>query len=52
MPLRIGFSENGSQYSGLITGQDLEAQLKGRDLGEVLLLPEKHAEERRTGFSG
>lgn len=26
--------------SGLITGQDLEAQLKGRDLGEVLLLPE------------
>ncbi len=26
--------------SGLITGQDLIAQLKGKDLGEVLLLPE------------
>ena len=25
--------------SGLITGQDLEKQLKGRDLGEKLLLP-------------
>ena len=25
--------------SGLITGQDLTAQLKGRDLGEELLIP-------------
>lgn len=38
-PIRNDFFGERITVSGLITGQDLIAQLKGRDLGEKLLLP-------------
>ncbi|MBS6196216.1 MAG: DUF512 domain-containing protein [Clostridiales bacterium] len=38
-PIRNDFFGEMITVSGLITGQDLKAQLKGKDLGECLLLP-------------
>lgn len=38
-PIRNDFFGETITVSGLITGQDIIAQLKGKDLGEVLLLP-------------
>ena len=38
-PIRNDFFGERITVSGLLTGQDLEAQLKGRELGEKLLLP-------------
>lgn len=38
-PIRNDFFGELITVSGLITGQDLKAQLKGKDLGECLLIP-------------
>ena len=38
--IRNDFFGNAITVSGLLTGQDILAQLKGRDLGQVLYLPE------------
>ena len=38
-PIRNDFFGERITVSGLITGQDLTAQLKGRELGDRLLLP-------------
>ena len=38
-PIRNDFFGELVTVSGLITGQDLKAQLKGKDLGECLLIP-------------
>lgn len=38
-PIRNDFFGERITVSGLLTGQDLEAQLKGKELGEKLLLP-------------
>ena len=40
IPIRNDFFGERITVSGLITGQDLMAQLKGRKLGDVLLLPQ------------
>ena len=39
-PIRNDFFGEQITVSGLLTGQDIEAQLKGRQLGERLLLPQ------------
>ena len=39
VPIRNDFFGERITVSGLLTGQDLLAQLKGRELGDVLLLP-------------
>ena len=39
-PIRNDFFGERITVAGLITGQDLIAQLKGKDLGEVLIIPE------------
>ena len=39
IPIRNDFFGEQITVSGLLTGQDLIRQLKGRDLGEKLLLP-------------
>ena len=38
--------------SGLLTGQDITAQLRGKELGEYLLLPCNSFKKRGRGFSG
>ena len=38
-PIRNDFFGGGVNVSGLVTGGDLIAQLKGRDLGDALLIP-------------
>ena len=39
-PIRNDFFGERITVTGLLTGQDIIAQLKGRDLGEILYLPE------------
>ncbi len=39
VPVRNDFFGGGVNVAGLLTGQDVLAQLKGRDLGEELLIP-------------
>lgn len=39
-PIRNDFFGERITVAGLLTGQDIIAQLKGRDLGEILYLPE------------
>lgn len=40
IPVRNDFFGEGVTVSGLVTGQDLIAQLKGQDLGEALYIPD------------
>ena len=39
-PIRNDFFGERITVAGLITGQDLISQLKGKDLGEILLIPD------------
>ena len=49
-PIKNEFFGEKITVSGLITGQDILAQLKGKDLGERLLLPENMLRSGETVF--
>ena len=49
-PIKNEFFGEKITVSGLITGQDILAQLKGKDLGECLLLPENMLRSGETVF--
>ena len=49
-PIRNDFFGELITVSGLLTGQDIIAQLKDKDLGEALLLPQNVLRSQETVF--
>ncbi len=47
---QITFFGESITVAGLITGQDLLGQLKGKSLGDALIIPKSMLKKRRTGI--
>ena len=47
-PIRNDFFGESITVSGLLTGQDIIAQLSGKDLGEALLMPQNILRSQET----